>query len=63
MVKGPVLDNIKILEREPRLKHRRVLEAIHIRLGKATLNRNKGVELPDVYLPLLREEREGGARR
>ena len=60
VVKGPVIDNITILDREPKWRHRKVLEAIHIRLGEASLNRNKGADLPDLYLPLLREEREGG---
>ena len=40
--------------------HRKVLEGINIRLKGASLNRNMGVDLPDAYLPLLKEE--GGAR-
>lgn len=61
VLKGePLMDNIKILEKEIREPHRKVLEAINIRLKEAALNRNVGTELPDAYLPLLREE--GGAR-
>ena len=47
--------NIKILERETRDSHRKVLEAISVRLNGAKLNRNDGTELPNLYLPLLRE--------
>ena len=47
--------NIKVLERETRYSHRKVLEVIIIRLKGAELNRNDGTELPNLYLPLLRE--------
>ena len=56
----PFLDHMKIIEKEPREPHRKVLEAINIRLKGASLNRNEGVEIPDAYIPLLKEE--GGAR-
>ena len=58
----PLIDHIRIIEKEPRDLHRKVLEAINIKLKGARLNRTDGVELPDVYLPLLKEEggREGG---
>mgnify|MGYP001824971233 CR=1 FL=1 len=58
----PILDQTKVLEREPRHMHRKVCEAIHIKTSGATLNRNDGLDLPDLYLPLLREEVEGGSR-
>ena len=48
-------DNINNLERENRDSHRKVLEAINIRLNRAKLYRNDGTELPNLYLPLLRE--------
>ena len=51
-----MLENIRILEKETREPHRKILEAINIKLKGATLNCNEGTELPDVYLPLLREE-------
>ena len=50
---------MKIIEKEPRDLHRKVLEAINIKVKGARHNRNDGVELPDTYLPLLKEE---GAR-
>ena len=54
--KTPLIDHIKILEKEPRYMHRRVLEAINIKVKGASLNRNDGLELPDAYLPLLKRE-------
>ena len=41
---------IRVLDKEPRDLHRKVLEAGHIKL-RATLNHNYGY-----YLPLLRED-------
>ena len=58
--KPPLMDNIKILEKEPREKHRKVLEAMNIRVQGAKLNRTDGYDIPDAYLPLIREE--GGTR-
>ena len=55
-------DKIKIIAKEPRDQHRKLVEAIHIHLRKASLNRTDGYNLPDVYFPLLREDttRRGG---
>ena len=47
---------MKIIAREPKDQHRKITEAILIHTKKATLNRNDGTELPDIYLPILREE-------
>ena len=59
----PLIDNTQILEKEARDPHRKVLEAINIRLRGALLNRNDGADLPDLYLPLLREEGGAGGDR
>ena len=55
--------DIKILEREPSDTHRKIKEAIHIKLKKASLNRHEGYTLPDLYMPLLREEAGEGEPR
>lgn len=57
-----VQDKIKIIDKEPRDLSREIVEAIHIRLRKATINRTEGYNLPDVYLPILKEAeaRRGG---
>ena len=57
---GPMMDKFKVLEREQRDTHRKVLEAIQIKIKGASMNRNEGYDLPDLYLPLLREEAQGG---
>ena len=56
----PLMDSINILEKETREPHRKVLEAMNIRLRGAKLNRNDGADLPELYLPLLREEGRAG---
>ena len=54
------MDKVKVLAREPQEFKRKLTEAIHIHLEKASLNRSDGLALPDVYLPLLKEEITGG---
>ena len=51
----PVIEGVSVIDREPRNMHRKVKEAIHIKLQGAT----GGYDLPDLYLPLLREETGG----
>ena len=58
--KRPIMDNLQILDQEPRNTHRTIKEAILIKLNKASLNRNEGWDITDVYLPLLRREVGGG---
>ena len=56
VTKRPIVDNMQILDQEPRSTHRKIKEAIHIKLNQAGLNRNEGWDIPDVYLPLLKGE-------
>ena len=49
-------EKMKVIAKEPKDHHRKITEAIMIHTKKATLNRNDGTELPDIYLPILREE-------
>ena len=53
--------NPTIVDMDIRNPHRKIKKAIHIRLNNAQLNRNEGHDLPNIYLPLLREE-AGGTR-
>ena len=55
----PLEKKIKVLARESRDYHRKIEEAIHIHLRKASLNRTDGHELREVYFPILRAEEEG----
>ena len=54
----PVIEGVTVIDNEPRNIHRKAKEAIHINLRGATINRTGGYDLPDLYLPLLREEEE-----
>ena len=58
----PMIEGIRVIDSENRNLHRKVKEAIHIKLRGATLNRTGGYDLPDLYLPLLREETMGAGR-
>ena len=50
-----------MIDSDTRNLHIKVKEVIHIKLRGATLNRTGGYDLPDLYLPLVREEiREAG---
>ena len=46
---------MKIIDKEARESHRKILESMYINLSGASLNRNNGHNLPDLYLPILRE--------
>ena len=46
-------DKVNILAREPEDFSRKILEAIHIRKEKPTLNRDKGLDLDPVWDPVL----------
>ena len=45
---NPIMDKIKVLDKEPRDLHGKVLEAVHIKL--------RGAILLELYLPLLRAD-------
>jgi len=58
--KSKLEEKIVILDKENKEHQRKICEAIHIKIKGPKLNRNDGHDLPDIYLPLLREEEEGG---
>ena len=59
----PMIEGVSMIDSEPRNLHRKVKEALHIKLQGATLNRMGGYDLLDLYLPLLREEETRGVGR
>ena len=59
----PLLESIKIIDSEPKVRHRKIKEAINIMVRKPSLNRNDGTDLPELYLPLLKEEEGTGGDR
>ena len=56
----PMIEGVKVIDGDPRNLYRKVKEAIDIKLRGATLNRTGGYDLPDLDLPLLREEETNG---
>ena len=59
----PMIEGVSVTDSDNRNLHRKVKEAIHIKLRGATLNRTGWYDLPDLYLPFLREEVDQGAGR
>ena len=51
-----IRDKVTIIDKEPRDIHRKVKEAIAIRIKNPKLNRTDGWDLPHIYNPLLRTE-------
>ena len=59
----PLLESIKIIDSGPKERHRKIKEDINIMVRKPSLNRNDGTDLPELYLPLLKEEGGTGGDR
>ena len=57
-----MIEGVRVIDIEPRNPYRKEKEAIHFKLQGATLNRTGGYDLPDLYLPLLKEETRGAVR-
>ena len=58
-----MIEGMSVIDSDNRNLHRKVKEAIRIKLRGATLNRTGGYDLPNLYLPLLKEEETRGAGR
>ena len=58
----PMIEGVRVIDSDNRNLHRKVKEAIHIKFRVDTFNRKGGYYLPDLYLPLLREETRGAGR-
>ena len=57
----PLLECTEIIDSDNLNPHRKAKETIHRKLKEAELNRTDSFEIPDAYLPLLRQE-AGGAQ-
>ena len=50
----PLWDKVKFIDQDPHWYSRRVKEAIHIRLHPNKINRDRGIEIPEAWMPTNR---------
>ena len=51
----PLWDEVKFIDRDPHWYTRRVKEAIHIRLYPDNINRDNGIEIPEAWMPTIKQ--------
>ena len=52
---APLWDKVKFIDRDPHWYTRRVKEAIHIRLHPNNINRDSGIEIPEAWIPTIKQ--------
>ena len=51
----PLWDEVKFIDRDPHWYTHRVKEAIHIRLHPDNINRDNGIEIPEAWIPMIKQ--------
>ena len=51
----PPWDEVKFIDPDPHWYSHRVKEAIHMRLHPNNINRDSGIEIPEVWMPTIRQ--------
>ena len=51
----PFWIEVKFIDRDPHCYTRRVNEAIHIRLHPNNMNRDRGIEIPEAWMPTIKK--------
>ena len=51
-------DEVTFIDRDPHWYSHRVKEAIHIRLHPNNINRDSGIEIPEVWMPSIRHDNQ-----
>ena len=51
----PLWDEVKFIDRDPHWYTRRVKEAIHIRLHPDNINKDNGIEIPEAWMPTIKQ--------
>ena len=51
----PLWHEVQFIDRDPHWYTRRVKEAIHIRLHPNNVNRDSGIEIPDGWMPTIKQ--------
>ena len=55
----PLWNEVKFIDRDPHYYTRRVKEAIHIRLHPDNINRDSGIEIPEAWMPTIKNTTTG----
>ena len=50
-----LLDKVKFIDQDPHWYSCRVKEAIHMRLHPNNINRDSGIEIPEAWMPTIRQ--------
>ena len=51
----PICKEVRFIDRDPHWYTRRVKEAIHIRLHPCNINRDRGTEIPEAWIPTIKK--------
>jgi len=51
----PIWNEVKFIDRDPHWYTRRVKEDIYIRLHPNNINRDSGIEIPEVWMPTIKK--------
>ena len=54
----PLWNEVKVIDRDPYYYTRRVKEAIHIRLHPNNINRDRGIEIPEAWMPTIKKQQQ-----
>ena len=55
----PLWNEVQFIDRDPYYYTRRVIEAIHIRLHPNNINRDSGKEIPEAWMPTIKNTSKG----
>ena len=55
----PLWNELKFIDRDPSYYTRRVKEATHIRLHPNNINRDSGIEIPEAWMPTIKNTTTG----
>ena len=54
----PLWNKVKVIDRDPHCYTHRVKEAIHIRLHPDNINRDSGIEIPEAWMPMIKNQQQ-----
>ena len=60
--RGIFLFKVKFIDRDPHWYTRKVKEAIHVRLHPNNINRDSGVEIPEAWIPTIKQHNSRSMR-